>query len=112
MLVIPALLSLKQTVIEKPTTEIVELIATVIRKLKDPEEIVAKTAKKLVLELQKCYPNHFESHIVPQLKSETDKQICKAVIRQDENEINKILYGQQPMHQIHGIDAPKSYQNQ
>jgi hypothetical protein len=51
MLVIPALLSLKQNVIEKACPEIVELIQVVIKRLKDQEEIVAKTAKKLILEL-------------------------------------------------------------
>jgi len=51
MLVIPALLSLKPVVVEKGSPEVLELISVVTKKLRDPEEIVAKTAKKLILEL-------------------------------------------------------------
>ena len=36
------------------------LRAVVARILSDPSEIVAKTGKKLVLELQKCYPTQFQ----------------------------------------------------
>jgi len=32
------------------------LLQRVIKRLRDPQEIVAKTARKLLLELQKCYP--------------------------------------------------------
>jgi hypothetical protein len=52
---------------------------------------VAKTAKKLVLELQKCYPAVFETNIVSSLKSEEDRMVCKAVLRNDEDEIQRIL---------------------
>ncbi len=55
MLVIPALLSLKTAVIEKGGPEVVEMLAKVVKKLKDPQEIVAKTAKKLIVELHKCH---------------------------------------------------------
>ena len=59
MLVIPALLSLKPHVLEKCSIELLQLISKVISKVKDPQEIVAKTARKLILEIQKCYPPLF-----------------------------------------------------
>ena len=40
------------------------LIDAVIARLRDPAESVAKTAKKLVLELQKCYPNMFKINYI------------------------------------------------
>jgi hypothetical protein len=56
MLVIPALISLKTSVLDKCTPEIIELMQVIIRKLKDPTEIVVKTARKLLIEINKCYP--------------------------------------------------------
>ena len=61
MLVIPALLSLKTTVMEKECAELKELIDAVLKRIKaDSSEIVSKTGKKLILELQKCYPTTFK----------------------------------------------------
>jgi hypothetical protein len=51
MLVIPALLSLKPAVLEKCPHEVTDLMGAVVKKLRDPTEIVSKTAKKLILEL-------------------------------------------------------------
>ena len=60
MLVIPALLSLKTSIMEKETTEMKDLLTAVIKRIKiDNSEIVSKTGKKLLLELNKCYPNTF-----------------------------------------------------
>lgn len=56
MLVIPALISLKPSIVDKVSPEATELITRVVKRLRDPQEIVAKTARKLLLELQKCYP--------------------------------------------------------
>lgn len=57
MLVVPALISLKPQVIDKAVApEATELMQRIIKKLKDPQEIVAKTARKLLQEIQKCYP--------------------------------------------------------
>ena len=56
MLVIPALLSLKPSIIDKCPQELVEMLQIIIKRVKDPQEIVAKTARKLLLELHKCYP--------------------------------------------------------
>ena len=52
MLVIPALLSLKQVVLESECKEMMDLIQAVIKKIRnDQSEIVSKTGKKLLLEL-------------------------------------------------------------
>ncbi len=64
MLVIPALLSLKPSTVEKGGTELQEMISKILKKLKDPQEIVAKTARKLIIELNKCYPTLFEPLVV------------------------------------------------
>lgn len=59
MLVIPALISLKASVIQGQNNEMKLLIEAVIGRLRDPADPVSKTAKKLLLELQKCYPSVF-----------------------------------------------------
>jgi hypothetical protein len=51
MLVVPALISLKPQIIERCSPEALELLQRIIKKIKDPQEIVAKTARKLILEL-------------------------------------------------------------
>jgi len=48
MLVVPALISLKPSILDKCSPEAVELIHKIIKKLRDPQEIVAKTARKLL----------------------------------------------------------------
>ena len=60
MLVIPALISLKAIVITSQTGEMKYLIDAVIGRLRDSSDQVSKTAKKLLLELQKCYPSEFK----------------------------------------------------
>ena len=76
MLVIPALISLKPSVIEQVTPEMNDLIAIIIEKLRDQAEIVAKTAKKLLLELKKCYPSHFANNYIERVPSHEEKHIC------------------------------------
>ena len=69
MLVIPGLISLKPSIMEKDTLEMNELIQSVIKRIQtDTSEIVAKTGKKLVLELQKCYPDSFKNNYIKCLK--------------------------------------------
>lgn len=51
MLVIPALLSLKPSVVEKGCPEVLDLLSKVLKRVKDSQEIVAKTARKLLIEL-------------------------------------------------------------
>jgi hypothetical protein len=60
MLVIPALVSLKPSVVNEINAEMEQLMDEITQRLRDPAENVAKTAKKLILELHKCYPNTFE----------------------------------------------------
>jgi hypothetical protein len=57
MLVIPALLSLKPSVMDRPVNEMLDLIKVINKKLRDPQDVVAKTARKLLLEINKCYPS-------------------------------------------------------
>ena len=56
------------------------LIDAVIARLRDPAESVAKTAKKLILELHKCYPTTFKHHYIDALASEDDRAICNLII--------------------------------
>lgn len=87
MLVVPALLSLKPQVMEKGCPEVIEVLSKTIKKLKDPQEIVSKTARKLIIELQKCYSSSFESHLIPLLKTEEERSLCKTILRNDDEEI-------------------------
>jgi len=64
MLVIPALLSLKPSLVEDGASELHQLVQNVCAKLRDPAEIVAKTARKLLLELKKCYPDTFDRNFI------------------------------------------------
>ena len=80
MLVIPALISLKATVVQGYSNEMKILIDAVIARLRDPAESVAKTAKKLILELQKCYPTTFKSNFIDALANEEDRTICNYII--------------------------------
>eukprot|EP00347_Sterkiella_histriomuscorum_P023335 403335038 len=83
MLVIPALLSLKPQVIDKPASEMVELIKSINKKLRDPQEIVAKTARKLLLEINKCYPIQFENQIINSLRKASEEP--KLINNQQQN---------------------------
>lgn len=76
MLVIPALISLKATVIQSQNVDMKQLITAVMARLRDPAESVAKTAKKLLLELEKCYPSVFKQNYIDTLHSEEEKNVC------------------------------------
>ena len=80
MLVIPALISLKSTVIQSSSSEMKILINAVIARLRDPAESVAKTAKKLILELQKCYPTTFKLNYLDTLQNEDDRNVSYLII--------------------------------
>ena len=46
------------------------LVAAVIKRIQfDSSEIVGKTGKKLILELQKCYPNTFRSNYIESIEN-------------------------------------------
>jgi hypothetical protein len=94
MLVIPALLSLKQSVIESECKEMMELIIAVIKRIKtDQSEIVSKTGKKLLLELQKCYPIHFKNNYIDRIRGAEERAICQAVFSNDEAILKQIMAG-------------------
>lgn len=72
--------------------ELKVLIATVIRRIQgDPSEIVAKTGKKLLLELQKCYPNSFRRNYIESMSPGTKKSICEAIVENREEDLKAIL---------------------
>lgn len=92
MLVIPALLSLKSSIMEQERSEMSDLLRAVIaRILSDPSEIVAKTGKKLVLELHKCYPTHFITNYVDKMSEYREILICKAIIKSDDQELKRLI---------------------
>ena len=80
MLVVPALVSLKSVVITQSNPEMKNLIDAVIARLRDPSESVSKTAKKLILELQKCYPATFKSLFIESLSNEDERAICELIL--------------------------------
>lgn len=51
----------------------------------DQSEIVSKTGKKLILELQKCYPESFKKNYIENLPEGADeKKICSAILKNDD----------------------------
>lgn len=67
------------------------LRAVIVRIQGDSSEIVSKTGKKLVLELQKCYPTQFKQNYVDKLSDPRENQICQAIITSDEAELKRLL---------------------
>ena len=101
MLVIPALISLKATVVQGGNqNEMKILIDAVIARLRDPAESVAKTAKKLILELQKCYPDKFKSNFIDTLSSEDDRIVCNFIIDNKFEEAQKVINSTSPSKRI------------
>ena len=96
MLVIPALISLKSTIIQGTSSEMKLLVDAVISRLRDPAESVAKTAKKLVLELQKCYPNMFKINYIDCLQNEDDRNICNLILENKLDEAQKLIISTSP----------------
>lgn len=80
MLVIPALISLKPQVIEEGGMEMKLLIQEIILRLRDPADVVAKTARKLLLELHKCYVGVFEAKYISSLSNADDKAVCNLIL--------------------------------
>ena len=58
MLVVPALLSLKPQCVYEASEGVVAMMEVVTERLNDQSEIVQKTAKKLVVEIDKHYAEH------------------------------------------------------
>ena len=96
MLVIPALISLKPVVITEITSEMNELVDEIIQRLRDPSENVSKTAKKLILELHKCYPSVFEKNYIEMKASEDEKQVCRLILANNFDEAQKLINATSP----------------
>ena len=56
-----------------------QLVDAVIARLRDIQEPVSKTAKKLILELQKCYGESFKPMYLDALQNE-EKAICELIL--------------------------------
>jgi len=96
MLVIPALISLKAAVIQTQTPELHQLVDAVITRLRDPSEQVSKTAKKLLLELQKCYPTFFKQNYIDTLASDDERAICGYILENKFDEATKLIMSTSP----------------
>lgn len=79
MLVIPALLSLKPQCVHDSVEEVVTLMEVVTEHLNDQAEIVQKTAKKLVVELNKNYAEHLLP-VVSRFSSNALRKECLDVL--------------------------------
>ena len=53
----------------------------VVARLRDQEEIVAKTSRKLLAELHKIYPNHFAASFIDTLANPDDRLICQLILQ-------------------------------
>lgn len=92
MLVIPALLSLKPAIMGFQTEEMKQLLGAVVRRIQsDPSDIVSKTGKKLVLELQKCYQDTFRANYVNSMENGPRRNVCEAIIEGRENDLKALL---------------------
>lgn len=96
MLVIPALISLKPTVVNEITQEMDSLMEEITYRLRDPAENVAKTAKKLILELHKCYPTTFERNYIEVKASDEEKQVCRLIMANNFDEAQKLINATSP----------------
>ena len=72
------------------------LIDAVIARLRDQAESVAKTAKKLILELHKCYPTTFKHNYIDALHTEDDRVICNFIIDNKFEEAQKLIVSSSP----------------
>jgi len=68
----------------------------VIARLRDPSEQVSKTAKKLLLELQKCYPSVFKINYIDTLPAEDDRVICNLILDNKFDEATKLIISTSP----------------
>ena len=76
--------------------EMKQLIEAVIGRLRDPAELVAKTAKKLLLELQKCYPAVFKENYIDSLSNEDERLICSLILENNFEEATKLIMSTSP----------------
>ncbi len=63
----------------------------VVARLRDPEDIVAKTSRKLLAELHKIYPNHFAASFIDTLANPDERLICQLILQGKSEEAQKII---------------------
>lgn len=73
-----------------------QLVEAVIARLRDPSEQVSKTAKKLLLELQKCYPTVFKQNYIDTLPSEEERAICSYILENKFEEATRLIIATSP----------------
>ena len=89
--------------------EMKQLIEAVIGRLRDPAESVAKTAKKLLLELQKCYPAVFKENYIDSLANEDERLICSLILENNFEEATKLIMSTSPSKRMaYGAQASNS----
>ena len=67
-------------------------MAAVVKRIQyDSSEIVGKTGKKLILELQKCYPKTFKSNYVESIENSLQRSICSSIVEGNESEFKRLI---------------------
>jgi hypothetical protein len=72
------------------------LIDALMARLRDPAEAVAKTSKKLILELQKCYPQTFKSTYIDSLSNDDERAICELILENKFTEAQQLVMSTSP----------------
>jgi len=73
-----------------------QLVDAVITRLRDPSDQVSKTAKKLLLELQKCYPTVFKQNYIDVLPSEEERSICSLILENKFDDATALILSTSP----------------
>jgi len=68
----------------------------VVARLRDPEDVVAKTARKLLAELHKIYPNNFSVSFIDTLSNQDDRTICQLLLQNKTEEALKMIIATMP----------------
>lgn len=68
----------------------------VVARLRDHEEIVAKTSRKLLAELHKIYPNHFAVSFIDTLANPDERLICQLILQGKSEEALKLIIATTP----------------
>jgi len=68
----------------------------VVARLRDQEEIVAKTSRKLLAELHKIYPNHFAASFIDTLANPDERLICQLILQGKSEEAQKHIVATTP----------------
>ena len=72
--------------------EVKLLINSVVTRIRcDQSDIVAKTGKKLIIELDKCYPNQFKTNYIESMNQDIYQQVCKAILEKNDDLLTQLL---------------------